>query len=167
MDDRQTLSISYTKRLTRPYIWDLSPNADASDHKNIIGGNPYLQPELAHQAELTYNLNTGTDFFLNASFFWKQTDNAIVEFMRTDAQGISYTSKQNLAANKQAGLNVSSSVNVSPRWSLNGNLNLNYLDFQSGGWRYTDRVGQQISTSIPGPLPCWATKPAGITIASP
>jgi outer membrane receptor protein involved in Fe transport len=133
IDDRQTLSVSYTKRLTRPYIWDLSPNVNASDPKNIISGNPYLQPELAHQAELAYNLNTGPDFFLNASFFWKQTDNAIVEFMRTDDQGISYTSKQNLAANKQMGLNVSSSLNVSPRWSLNGNLNLNYLDFKSGG----------------------------------
>lgn len=65
----QTMTVSYTQRLTRPYIWDLNPNADASDPKNIIIGNPALQPEIAKQAELTYGWNKGSDFFLNTAIF--------------------------------------------------------------------------------------------------
>lgn len=131
INEEQTIGFSYTKRLTRPYIWDLNPNANASDPKNIISGNPALNPEIAHQAELTYGFNGGADFFLNTALFWRQTDNAIVDFTSTDPDGISFTSKQNLAANKQYGLNFSSFISFSPKWSINGNINVNYLDYSS------------------------------------
>ncbi|MBN8861121.1 MAG: TonB-dependent receptor [Sphingobacteriales bacterium] len=131
LDESSTFTLSYTKRLTRPYIWDLNPNVNASDPKNIQSGNPELQPEIAHQAELAYGLNTGKAFFLNTSVFWKQTNNAIVEFMETNAEGISFTSKQNLAANRQFGLNLSSTAQLSERWTANGNVNINYFDYNS------------------------------------
>jgi outer membrane receptor protein involved in Fe transport len=131
IDSYNTVTISYTKRLTRPYIWDLNPNADASDPKNIQSGNPHLQPEMAHQAELTYGLNAGKAFFLNTAVFWKQTDNAIVEFMETNSEGVSFTSKQNLAANRQFGFNLSATSQLSGRWTANGNININYFDYNS------------------------------------
>lgn len=131
LDERNTLNLSYTKRLTRPYIWDLNPNVNASDPKNIQSGNPELQPEIAHQAELSYGLNTGADFFMNTALFWRQTDNSIIEFVETDNNGISYTSKQNLAANRQFGLNVSATTNLTAQWGMNGNINVNYLDYSS------------------------------------
>lgn len=132
LSDAQTLGLSYSKRLTRPYIWDLNPNADASDPKNIETGNPALNPEIAHQAEITYGINAGENFFLNTALFWKQTDNAIIDFTSTDVNGISTTSKQNLAANKQYGLNFSSFVSLTKKVSLNGNVNISYLDYSSG-----------------------------------
>lgn len=137
------ISLSYTKRLTRPYIWDLNPNADASDPKNIVTGNPHLEPEIAHQAELTYGINGGTKYFINTAVFWKQTNNAMIDFTLTDSSGVSVTSKQNLAANKQFGTNLSYFVSIAKTLSLNGNLNLNYLDYSSGalqifseGWAF-------------------------------
>lgn len=129
--DQHTLTASYTQRLTRPYIWDLNPNADASDPKNISTGNPDLQPEIAHQGEIAYGLNKGTSFFVNTSVYWKQTDNAILNFTAIDAQGISTTSKQNLAANRSTGLNISSSKTLSSAFAVNGNVNVSYLDYES------------------------------------
>src|SRR5690606_943639 len=123
----QVFTLSYTQRLTRPYIWDLNPNADASDPKNIRVGNPDLDPEIAHQAELVYALNRGSRFFLNASSFWKETGNAITYLTQTDAEGVSTTSRQNLASNTSTGLNLSSSATLSSVWSVNGNLNINHL----------------------------------------
>lgn len=130
INEQQSISLSYTKRLTRPYIWDLNPNVNSSDPKNIVSGNPGLQPEIAHQAELTYGV-TVSRIFMNSALYWKQTDNAIIDFMQTNADGISRTSKQNLAANRQYGLNLSCSVPVSIAWSMNSNVNINYLDFSS------------------------------------
>ncbi len=130
-NDQHTITASYTQRLTRPYIWDLNPNADASDPKNISTGNPALQPEIAHQGEIAYGINMGATFFVNTSVYWKQTDNAILNFTETNAGGISTTSKQNLAANRNVGLNISSSRTFSPRFGMNGNVNLSYLDYES------------------------------------
>ncbi|MCW3464177.1 TonB-dependent receptor domain-containing protein [Chitinophaga nivalis] len=132
LNEQQALSLSYTKRLTRPYIWDLNPNANASDAKNIVTGNPQLQPEIAHQAEFTYSLNTNGGLFLNAALYGKQTENSIEDYTTTDGNGISTTSKQNLATNRQFGLNVSATKDILPQWSLNGNVNVNHLDYKSG-----------------------------------
>ncbi|MEP7374921.1 MAG: TonB-dependent receptor [Chitinophagaceae bacterium] len=131
ISDEHTITLSYTQRLTRPNIWDLNPNANASDPKNISTGNPQLKPEISHQAELVYGLNRGSAFFLNTSLYVKQTNNAILSFTQTGTNGISTTQKRNLAANKMAGLNLSSSGSFTKNWSVNGNLNVSYLDFNS------------------------------------
>ncbi|QEC43258.1 TonB-dependent receptor domain-containing protein [Pseudobacter ginsenosidimutans] len=131
LNDEHHLSLSYTQRLTRPYIWDLNPNIDASDPKNHYSGNPDLEPETMHQAELVYGWNRGTKFFLNSSLFWKQTDDAIVDYTQTNAEGISSTKKQNLAGNKMYGLNFSSNAMINSWLSLNGNFNVNHLEFTS------------------------------------
>lgn len=131
VNDNQTFSLSYTQRLTRPYIWDLNPNINASDPKNISTGNPALQPEIAHQAEFTYGFYPTSSFFLNTALFWKQTNNAIVEFTSVDNAGIATTQKQNLAANKAYGLNLSAMATLTQWWSTNGNINLEYLDYSS------------------------------------
>lgn len=169
LGDEHQLSISYTQRLTRPYIWDLNPNLDASDPKNQYQGNPALKPETMHQAELVYGWNKGTDFFLNTSLFWKLTDNSIVDYTTTNAEGVSKVSKQNLAAYKIYGVNFSSSATINSWWSLNGNVNINNIDYSSNalhilnkGWaadfdlnasfrlpnRYTVQAFGQYSTRI-------------------
>ena len=131
ISDEHTITLSYTQRLTRPGIWDLNPNADASDPKNITTGNPQLKPEISHQAELVYGLNKGSAFFINTSLYVKQTNNAILSFTQTGTNGISITQNRNLASNKMAGLNLSSSGSITKNWSVNGNLNVSYLDFNS------------------------------------
>lgn len=131
INDNQTFSVSYTQRLTRPYIWDLNPNKNASDPKNITTGNPDLKPEIAHQAEFTYGFYPTSNFFLNTALFWKQTNNAIIPFTAVDAAGVATTSKQNLAAYKTYGLNLSAMATLNTWWSTNGNINLEYLDYNS------------------------------------
>ncbi len=131
LDDAQTLSLSYTKRLTRPFIWDLNPNADASDPSNIVTGNPALLPEIMHQGELSYAWTPASGLFLNVAAFYKQTDQSIFDLTTTDANGVATTQKQNLAGNRQYGTNISSAVQLTPKWNLNGNLNINRLDYES------------------------------------
>jgi outer membrane receptor protein involved in Fe transport len=129
--EKQTASISYTRRLTRPYIWDLNPNINVSDPRNIQSGNPELQPEIADQAEITHNWSASSNFFLNSSVFWKRTGDAIVDFTETDSAGVSYTQKQNLASNKSYGLNISAVTKPTKNLGINTNININYLDYTS------------------------------------
>lgn len=134
LNEEQTLTLSYTKRLTRPYIWDLNPNANASDPRNITVGNPSLEPEIMHQGELSYAWAAESGMFINAVLFGKQTDNTIIDLTTTDPEGVATTKKQNLAGNRQYGLNFSASFNLAPRWNVNGNINVNHLNYKSSAF---------------------------------
>ncbi|WP_232541128.1 outer membrane beta-barrel family protein [Spirosoma endbachense] len=132
LNANNNLTLSYTKRISRPSIWDLNPNQNSQDPKNIEMGNPALRPEGVNQLEFTYALQTDSDFFLNASLFGRETSNSIESIIRIDAAGIATTTKQNLASNRQFGLNLSTSFNVLPNWKINSNANLRHARFQSG-----------------------------------
>lgn len=127
----QNLTLSYTKRITRPFIFDMNPNINASDPKNLSTGNPDLAPEITHQVEMVHGLNLGTAFFLNSSVYWRKTEDAIVEFTNTDPNGISITRKENLAGNRSLGMNLSATSTPVVWWSLNSNVNINHLKFAS------------------------------------
>lgn len=126
------LTVSYTKRISRPSIWDLNPNRITQDPKNSVVGNPGLRPEEVNQVEFTYALQTESDFFLNASLFGRETNHSIEEIVRIDPLGVATTTRQNLASNRQYGINLSLSFNVMPSWKVNSNANLRHARFQSG-----------------------------------
>jgi len=125
------LTLSYTQRISRPSIWDLNPNRNTQDPNNIEVGNPLLRPEILHQVEFTYALQTDRDIFVNASLFGRQTNNSIESFISTDDQGVSTVTKQNLASNKQFGLNLSTAFNPLPLWKINSNAYMSYARFHS------------------------------------
>lgn len=127
----QNLTLSYTKRITRPYIADMNPNINASDPKNLSSGNPDLRPEISHQVELVHGLNAGRSFFLNSSFFWRKTDNSIIEYSSTDAAGIVLTRKENLAGNSSTGANISVTTMPVEWMTLNGGFSSYYVKYKS------------------------------------
>ena len=126
------LTLSYTKRISRPSIWDLNPNLITQDPKNVEMGNPLLRPEEVNQVEFTYALQTESDFFLNASLFGRETANSIESIVRIAESGVATTTKQNLASNEQYGINISASFSVMPSWKINSNANGRHARFQSG-----------------------------------
>lgn len=132
LNANNNLTLSYTKRISRPSIWDLNPNLIAQDPKNVEMGNPLLRPEEVNQVEFTYALQTESDFFLNASLFGRKTANSIESIIRIAESGVATTTKQNLASNEQYGINLSTSFNVLTNWKINSNANGRYARFQSG-----------------------------------
>jgi len=139
LNANNNLTLSYTKRISRPSIWDLNPNQNAQDPKNIEVGNPSLRPEEVNQVEFTYALQTDSDFFLNASLFGRETANSIESLIRIDAAGVATTTKKNLASNQQVGLNLSTSFTVVPGWKINSNANIRHARYQSGALAISNR----------------------------
>lgn len=155
LGDTRAINLSYTKRLTRPYIWDLNPNVNASDPKNISIGNPQLQPEVTHQAELAYSISINSGLTLNPALFWKQTNNSILEITAVEANGISVTSKQNVAGNQQLGFNLSASAPISKRWTTNFNTNISRLNYNSTALQIVNQgwgAGFNVNTTYKLPL---------------
>lgn len=126
-----TLKLSYTQRIQRPQLWYLNPWVNASDPRNLQTGNPYLNPELSHAVELGHSVATKGGMSINSSFYWRMTDNAI-EFVRTvDAAGVSLNKPQNIARRSAYGLNVNGSGQAAKNWTLNGGIDLRYVDLNS------------------------------------
>lgn len=131
LNANNNLTLSYTKRISRPSIWDLNPNRDSQDPNNIVVGNPALRPEELNQVEFTYAMQSNSDFFVNFSLFGRQTNNSIESIVTIDNAGIATTTKQNLASNGQYGVNFSTAFSVTEGWKINGNANVRYAKFES------------------------------------
>ncbi|MEZ0612064.1 TonB-dependent receptor domain-containing protein [Fibrella sp. WM1] len=150
----QRIRFNYSQRIQRPSINFLNPYINSTDPKNLFFGNPYLDPELAHSAELSYNTFTKKGLNLNAMIFARLTNNAIERVTTVDTANVSYTTYQNIARNATYGLNLFGSGRPYRNWQLNGSIGVNYnllnsaaLQVQNSNWSY--RV--TINTSVPLP----------------
>ncbi|MEZ0540010.1 TonB-dependent receptor domain-containing protein [Fibrella arboris] len=126
-----TLKVSYTQRIQRPQLWFLNPWVNASDPRNLQTGNPYLNPELNHAVELGHSVSTKAGLSINSAFYFRMTNNAI-EFIRTvDEAGISLSRPQNIARRMAYGLNTNVSGQANKNWTMNGGVDLRYVDLSS------------------------------------
>jgi len=99
---RNTVKLAYSKRINRPTIGQYSPFIDITDSLNVWSGNPDIQPELSHAAELTYNheFNKGS---MATSLFYRQTDNSIFPYTVVDGNGVSITQPRNFGKSSTYG----------------------------------------------------------------
>jgi outer membrane receptor protein involved in Fe transport len=72
-----TLKLGFNRRIQRPGLQQLNPNFNAANPQNITIGNPSLRPELTNNVELGVS-KTIKKTFINATFFGRATNNAIV-----------------------------------------------------------------------------------------
>jgi outer membrane receptor protein involved in Fe transport len=121
-----TLVFAYTKRLQRPYIWDLNPFVYNNDSLNISSGNPELGPQTSHalSAQLRYGKgNTFAGINIEGSY----SGNKILQYSSFDPQtGITKTTSLNIGKEFQSSLGLNFSTKITPKWSLYVNGSLRY-----------------------------------------
>ncbi|WP_266362961.1 TonB-dependent receptor domain-containing protein [Tellurirhabdus rosea] len=150
----QRVRLNYSQRIQRPSIAYLNPYVNYSDPKNIRSGNPYLNAELAHSVELSYNTFTQKGLTVNTTFFGRQTNNAIEQVTTVDSSGVSTSTFRNIARNATYGTNLYASVRPVKQWNLNGSVGLNYnllnspaLQTTNQNWSY--RFNLNTSLQLP------------------
>ena len=91
-----TLVFAYTKRLQRPYIWDLNPFVNNNDSLNISYGNPNLGPQTTHAIARATALNRGNTF-AGINIEGSYSGNKILQYTSFDPQtGITKTTSLNI-----------------------------------------------------------------------
>ncbi len=122
-----TLVFAYTKRLQRPYIWDLNPFVYNNDSLNISFGNPDLGPQTSHalSAQLRYGKgNTFAGINIEGSY----SGNKILQYSSFDPQtGITKTTSLNIGKEFQSGLNLNLNMKITSKWNLFMNGSLRYI----------------------------------------
>ncbi|GAB3493076.1 outer membrane beta-barrel family protein [Spirosoma knui] len=126
----QQIRLNYSQRIQRPQFFYLNPYINQADSKNLYGGNPYLKPELTHSIEANYSISI-KQTSLNASFFLRQTNNAIESVNTVNSEGVLLQVFQNVAQNSAYGVNLSANTKLLKQWSVNGSVNLFYSVLES------------------------------------
>ena len=118
----RNLKLSYNQRIQRPSLQFVNPFNNDSNLYNQVEGNPFLDPEITHQIETSYNFNIkGALVFLSG--YYKFTDQIIESIVRIDDLGISRTTFQNIGTNSSFGLNLFSSKTIN-KFTVRGGGNV-------------------------------------------
>ncbi|MBC7874516.1 MAG: TonB-dependent receptor [Ferruginibacter sp.] len=122
-----TMVVSYNKRLSRPYIWDLNPFVFNNDSLNISFGNPQLGPQTIHSVSTQLRYGKGSTF-AGINIEGSYSGNKILEYASFDPQtGITKTTSLNIGKEFQSSVNLNLNTKITPKWSLFMNGSLRYI----------------------------------------
>lgn len=131
LTDKQTLKLSYSRRIERPDYGDLNPYINTSDPKNIAAGNPYLKPETGNRYELSYNRDMDKAGSFAASIFFRENHNDIQPFIvyypslkigDSIYTNVSVSTRENIGLEKNAGASLFGDIHFSDKLNIRTNL---------------------------------------------
>ena len=140
VNSKQSLQLSYSRRVRRPHMWDINPYIDVRQGMEMSFGNPGLAPEFTNAYELSYNIGLAkTNIFLSA--YYRQTDSMMTRYgFVWDAATAAYYSPwmnynpeydgywastwQNLNKGRNYGLEAIVDQQLTPNWRINISVNL-------------------------------------------
>lgn len=141
--DNFSLQAGYSRRISRPGLWDLNPFFNIRNNFSVRTGNPELMPEYTDSYEVTGIYDLGA-VSLNAAVYHRYTTD-VVENVSTFEDNVSITKPINIGTNRATGLELNAKYDPTEWWSLNGDFNYNYFlregtyestsfDFEADQW---------------------------------
>jgi hypothetical protein len=118
VNDKNTLGLSYSRRLVRPAYPDLNPFQRILDKYTYQQGNPYLTPMFSHNIELSHNFKG----IVNTVFNYTKTTDIINDILKQSGT-TTFQTKENIAASRNIGLAVSVNLQLKKWWFLNAYVN--------------------------------------------
>lgn len=140
LDNGHEFQVNYTRRLRRPWGGQLNSFSNISDSTNISFGNPGLTPEYSNAYELNY-IKNWDDHTLSVSGYYRSTED-IIERISYNVGNIVYTTFENVASSKSAGLEIIGKNRIFKKLDLTTTVNLFYYNLD--GFSY-NIAGQNIT----------------------
>jgi outer membrane cobalamin receptor len=116
-----TIQISYSRRISRPWYRYLSPFYNYTDPYYIRTGNPDLDPEFTHALELS-QLKNWNKASLSSAVYYRHTD-GVIQRIQTVENDVTISRPENLSTEHSYGLEFIVSADPYKWWKLNGSAN--------------------------------------------
>ncbi|QLC64893.1 TonB-dependent receptor [Flavobacterium sp. LPB0248] len=153
--DASTLQLNYSKRIRRPYLYDLYPFNEVTDLNAQYVGNPDLNPSYTDTFEMAF-LKTWKTFTLNPSIYYQYEKGYIQDFTYRQ-NDIFITTPINIDYEIRSGIELSTLYN--PLKWLQINAEMNFYRFKQKG-NYKDENLDYSSESFTGRLSTQIKLPA-------
>lgn len=130
LNDKNSLTLSVSRRLQRPNYQDLNPFTFFLDSLSYRQGNPYLTPQFSYNFELIHSYNGKLITTLNYSKTTDVISNIINRNRGANNEIIGFLTSDNIASFTNMGLAISAPVKISKWWNVNlyGNLYRNHYE---------------------------------------
>lgn len=127
VDEKNTVTANYGRRIDRPNYQDMNPFQFFLDQYTYRMGNPNLLPQFTHNIELSHNFKGS----LNTTLNYTRTTDVINDILtQNDQTKVTFQTKENIATRRNIGIAVSYNKPITSWWtvSLYGNLFNNYFN---------------------------------------
>ncbi|HEY0434636.1 MAG TPA: TonB-dependent receptor, partial [Chitinophagaceae bacterium] len=116
LNDKNGLTLSYSRRITRPNYFDLNPFTFFLDSLSYRQGNPYLLPQFTNSLELSHAYKGKFITTLNYS----NTTDVISQILKQNAQTkIVFATSDNVARFINVGLSLTAPLAIAKWWNAN------------------------------------------------
>ena len=156
--DRSSLSLSYSRRISRPRGRQINPFSNYSSNINLFRGNPDLNPALTDAFDLGF-LKRWNKLTLSTSAYFNKTSDSF-QYIRTDSGlrvddiPVILTTTVNVATEYKYGFEFTLNYSPFKWWKINSNFNL--FNNQTQG-DYTD-PSTLITTNLDNETTAWFTR---------
>jgi outer membrane receptor protein involved in Fe transport len=132
-EEKRSIQLSYSRRIRRPGYNELNPFVNRSDPYNIETGNVLLKPEISDRVEFGFNTGIAKSGSLRITLSQRLNSREIddittfyPEYSIGDSvyRNVSVRTRENIGRENNTGVNIFSSVPVTPKLNLRGNLML-------------------------------------------
>lgn len=122
---------SYTRRISRPRQWSLSPLRRYMDPQNVRVGNPALLPELTDAYELNLQKQITDASFISIEGFYRKTNDPIQQITNIEEineggeiKRINVMTSTNLGKDESLGGELMLNIGLTKWWTINGSGSL-------------------------------------------
>ncbi len=130
------LSLNYSRRISRPYLFYLNPHKDLRDPYNVRYGNPDLLPEYINSFEINY-LTLFNKLSIISTLYYRNTNQSMSRFLKLEGNNTIAMTFVNIDRDYKIGLELGISGEIQPWWNLNANFSYYYSKFD-GGEKYSN-----------------------------
>lgn len=138
IDDKNSVMLSYSRRVARPTTDQINPNAVSTNPSRPTVGNPYLLPEYSNSLEVTY-LGTFRRVNLTAAAYWTQNNDVIQNYLTPihpvtgqTSSGVIYNTFKNYGSAYSIGSEVIAEIKPANWLNLLASGNVYYVDYAIG-----------------------------------
>jgi iron complex outermembrane recepter protein len=119
INDKNSMTVSYGRRINRPNYQDLNPFTFFLDSLSYRQGNIYLRPQYTHNIEMSHSFKSKFITTVNYS----ATDDVISQITKVDANNpeskIRFVTVDNVAKFRNIGISITAPITIAKWWNAN------------------------------------------------
>lgn len=136
--EKHVITMSYGRRIERPFYQDLNPYVTPLDKFTLYVGNPFLQPSFTNEVSVSYTLHKK----YVATLSYALTDDVFMEAIVLN--GSNYVSRtDNLGTNRILGFSLNAGLKPAKWWSANV-----FAEVQDRQYEGSLRVGRLDTSAV-------------------